>query len=294
MPKPRVRPMVAGDFPFAVALTDTEGWGFTLEDFERFLALSPDGCFVVEHEGDRAGMLSTVLYGQVGWIGNVIVSARLRGRRLGAALMERAIAHLEGAGAKGVRLWAYENTVALYRKYGFIDEGVMSKRWKGFGHNKHETPTTHAPKGCAVFPVNALTLPQLFPLDKAAFGADRSRVLERVALENPRSGLLARAADGKPAGFLLVKMSPKGCEVGPWVVDTTHAAWAMPCLLEAVLDKLAGQSVELGVYTGRDDVEEKLADHGFHAGFATVRMTRGKAPPEDVKSICAIGALEKG
>jgi ribosomal protein S18 acetylase RimI-like enzyme len=294
MPKPRVRPMTAADFPFAVALTDTEGWGFTLEDFERLLALSPDGCLVVEYDGDRAGMLTTCLYGQVGWIGNVIVSARLRGKHLGAALMESAIAYLEGAGAKGIRLWAYENTVALYHKYGFTDDGLASKRWKGFGHSKHETPTAHAPKGCAVFPVNALTLPQLFPLDQGAFGADRARVLERVALDNPKGGLLARAADGKPAGFLLVKMSPKGCEVGPWVVDPAHAVWAVPCLLEAVLEKLAGQSVELGVYTGRADVEEKLADHGFHAGFSTVRMTRGKAPQEDVRAICAIGALEKG
>lgn len=286
--------MTADDFPFAVALTDTERWGFTVEDFERYLALSPDGCFVVEHEGDRAGLLTTCLYGPVGWIGNVIVSSKLRGKNLGGALIAHAIGYLEAAGARGVRLWAYENTVALYKKYGFADDGLRSRRWIGYGHTKHESEPVRAPKGCAVFPLNALTLPSVFPLDRGAFGADRARVLERIALDNPKGGLLARAGDGAPAGFLLAKMSPKGCEVGPWVVDPKHAAWAVPCLVQAAVEKLAGQSVELGVYTGRADVEELLGDHGFHAGFETVRMTRGQAPSEEVGAICAIGALEKG
>ncbi len=288
--------MTAGDFPFAVALTDTERWGFTLEDFERFLGLSPDGCFVVEHEGERAGLLTTCLYGHVGWIGNVIVSQRLRGLGLGAAIVRLALEHLERQGARAFRLWAYENTVALYAKFGFVDDGLRSRRWIGFGHDKHEEPAPPAPAGCSVFPLNALTLQQVFPLDHRFFGADRSRVLTRVALDNPRTGLVARTGEGAPAGYLLVKGSPKGCELGPWVVDPSHASWAVPCLLEGALNRLAGQSVELGVYTQRADVEARLIDHGFHAGFATVRMTRGDlaAGVEDVAGICAIGALEKG
>jgi ribosomal protein S18 acetylase RimI-like enzyme len=292
----RVRPMAKGDFPFAVALTDTEGWGFTVEDFERFRALSPDGCFVVERDGERAGLLTTMLYGDLGWIGNVIVSSRLRGLHLGAALVEHAIAYLEGAGARAVRLWAYENTVDLYGKFGFANDGYRARRWIGFGHSSHETPPTHAPKDCAVFPVNALTLHHLFPIDRKFFGSDRARVLERVARDNPMGGLVARGSDGKPVGYLLAKVSPKGCEVGPFIVDPAHADWAVPCLLEGVLDKLAGQSVELGVYSGRPDVEVLLTDHGFQTGFATVRMTRGdrSVGAEAVPAICAIGALEKG
>jgi ribosomal protein S18 acetylase RimI-like enzyme len=286
--------MVSADFPFAVALTDTERWGFTVEDFERFLAISPGGCFVVEQGGHRRGMLTTCLYGEVGWIGNVIVSAASRGRGLGGALLDHAIAYLEGAGAAGVRLWAYENTVALYAKYGFADDGLRSRRWIGFGHTQHDGPAAKAPRGCAVFPLNALTLKDVFALDRAAFGADRARVLERVALDNPKGGLLARAADGSPVGFLLVKASPKGCEVGPWVVDAKEAPWAVPCLLETAVERLAGQSVELGVYASRADVVHLLAEHGFHGGFETIRMTRGRAPAEDVASVCAIGALEKG
>jgi GNAT superfamily N-acetyltransferase len=284
------------DYPFAVALTDTERWGFTVEDFERFNALSPSGCFVVEADGDRAGLLTTVLYGEVGWIGNVVVSARLRGRGVGAALIAHAIEHLESGGARAVRLWAYENTVALYRKFAFGEDGPTSRRWLGFGHSQHESPAGPPPAGCSVFPLNALTLQQVFPLDQRFFGADRHRVLERVALDNARGGLVARDAAGRPVGYLLAKISPKGCEVGPWVVEPSQAHWAVPCLLEAVLQQLAGQSVELGVYQERNDVESLLVDHGFQSGFRTIRMTRGPAgtAPERVEGLCAIGALEKG
>lgn len=291
-----VRLMAPADFPFAVSLTDTERWGFTVDDFRRLLALSPRGCFVVEADGDRAGLLTTLLYGDIGWIGNVIVSARLRGNGVGAAIIGHAIKHLEGAGARAVRLWAYENTVTLYERFRFNKDGPTSSRWIGFGHSEHEAPAAHAPANCAVFPLNALTLQQVYALDRRHFGADRKSVLERVAAENPRSGVVARDAAGKAVGYLLAKESPKGCEVGPWIVDPAAAAWAIPCLLESMLDILKGQSVELGVYDERTDVHGPLVDHGFQRGFKTVRMTRGDPDVgrEDVAAICAIGALEKG
>src|SRR3972149_741699 len=147
-----VRPMAPSDFPFAVALTDTERWGFTVDGFERFLALSSEGCFVVEHEGERAGLLTTCLYGEVGWIGNVIVTQRLRGLGLGAGLGRHANEDLERAGARAQRLWAYENTTALYAKFGFADDGLRSRRWIGFGHDKHEEPLARGPEGCSIYP----------------------------------------------------------------------------------------------------------------------------------------------
>ncbi len=296
MTRPHVRVMAPADFPFAVALTDTERWGFTVEDFARFLSISPDGCFVVEHGGDRVGVLTTARYGAVGWIGNVIVSGQARGKGLGEALILHAVDHLEKAGARCVRLWAYENTVGLYGKYRFNEDGVQSARWTGFGHSAHETPLASAPLGCAVFPLNPLTLRDIFPLDLAHFGADRSAVLARVAADKSTAGFVARLPGGVPAGYLLAKGSPKGCEIGPWIVAPDAAPWAVPCLLEAALAALEGQSVELGVYTLRRDIEERLADHGFHRGFRTVRMTRGdgETAAENVAGICAIGALEKG
>ena len=292
----RVRLLSRGDFPFAVALTDTERWGFTVEDFARFLDLSPEGCFVVEHEGDPAGLLTTFLYGRVGWIGNVIVSARVRGRNLGAALLDHAIGYLEARGARAIRLWAYEDTVALYEKLGFVGDNLDSRRWTGFGHQMHVAPPPVLPRGCDVFPLNAITLKQVIPLDLRFFGADRSWVLERAVRDNPNASFVARNAESEPVGLIITKGSPKGCEVGPWVVDPVDSSWAIPALLEAVLHRLAGQSVELGVYGRRDDVQGWLVEHGFQSGFRTVRMTRGdpKAAVENVAGICAIGGLEKG
>jgi predicted N-acetyltransferase YhbS len=292
----RVRPLTPADFPFAVALTDTERWGFTVEDFERFLDLSPEGCFVVEADGEPLGLLTSFLYGTVGWIGNVIVSSRARGRKLGAALVAHALAYLEGKGARAVRLWAYENTVGLYAKFGFADDGLDCRRWIGYGHGTHVTPPAGLPADCAVYPLNAITLKAVLPLDRRYFGADRSRVLERILRDHPDASFVARASDGAPVGFIMAKLSPKGCEAGPWIVEPSASKWAIPCLLEAVLHRLAGQSVELGVYGVREDVQNWLVEHGFHAGFRTLRMTRGDLTEsvERVEGICAIGGLEKG
>lgn len=293
----RVRRITEDDFPFAVALTDTERWGFTVEDFQRFLALSPDGCFLIEYDDERAGLLTTMVYGRLGWIGNVIVSARLRGRGLGAAMLQHALDYLEDQGCLAVRLWAYENTTALYEKFGFRTDGLESRRWIGFGHTQHETPPAQRPKGAQLKLIDARAVETIVALDRAQFGADRSRVLLRIVGDHPRSGYIARNADRSAAGFVLAKVSPKGCELGPWVVDPSPASkWAVAALLEAVLGRLAGQSIELGVYEGRADVHEFLIAHGFHRGFSTLRMTRGTmpGPDENTAGICAIGALEKG
>ena len=294
-----VRMMTPEDFPFAVALTDTERWGFTTADFERCLAVEPKGCFVVELDGERAGLLTTIVYGAVAWLGNVIVSQRLRGKGLGAALLVHALKWLDSRGAQVVRLWAYTNTLELYKKYGFKNDELTSSRWIGFGHAKHSTPPPTPPKGCRIFPVNALTIGDVNEFDERYFGANRARVISRIVKETPRGAFVARTADSRVAGYLVATASPKGCEVGPWVVAPGEAAWAMPALIESILHGLEGESLEMGVLDGRKDVQDLLESHGFHAGFQTHRMTRAKegAPPlggEDLSGICAIGSLERG
>ncbi|HEX9709747.1 MAG TPA: GNAT family N-acetyltransferase [Candidatus Thermoplasmatota archaeon] len=291
-----VRLLEPRDFPFAVALTDTERWGFTAADFARCLAIAPDGCFLVEEGGERAGILTTAPYGEVAWVGNIIVAPARRGRGLGAAVIQHALDYLDARGARAVRLWAYEGTANLYTKFGFARDGPTSRRWIGFGHAEHEMPPAVVPPGCHAFPVNALTVRDLLPFDRARFGSDRSAVLSLVAAEAPHAGFVARDGRGDVVGFLLTTPSPKGCEVGPWLVDPAHIEWAAPLLLERALGILAGQSVELGVYDARTDVQQLLDAHGFHPGFQTARMTRGDpaAGRDAIESVCAIGSLERG
>lgn len=291
----RARLMEPADFPFAVSVTDTEHWGFTTADFGRCLAISPDGCFVIEEDGRRAGILTTVTYGDLAWMGNIIIAPALRGRGLGAAMIAFALEHLDARGVRGVRLWAYPNTVALYEKFGFVREDLQSVRMLGFAQSAGAGDRP-LPDGCQVYPSTALNWRDALAFDRERFGSDRSRVLEVVATGPDHPGFIARAPGGAVAGFVFATRSPKGCEVGPWVVDPDHAAWAAPALIDRVLDSLAGDSVELGAYREQAAATDLLHDRGFHAGFVTERMTRGPAglAAEHVPSIFAIGSLERG
>jgi GNAT superfamily N-acetyltransferase len=285
---------VAADFPFAVSLTDTEHWGFTVDDFARCLAISPDGCFVVEDGGTRAGILTTAVYGDVAWVGNIIVAPQKRGRGLGASIIRHALEHLERAGVRSVRLWAYPHTVALYERFGFRTDGRRSVRVLGYAEGGAATDLVALPGRGRVFPTTAVNWRDVLPFDRQRFGSDRTRVLEVIATGPDHPGFLARGKDGKLVGYLLATRSPKGCEVGPWVVDPAHASWAAPALLDHALGALAGHSVELGVHAGHETALALLGARGFHEGFVTERMVRGTAREEDFPSIFAIGSLERG
>jgi len=70
----RLRLMTRDDLPFADSVRSLEGWNQTLADWERFLTLQPDGCFVAEWNGTRAGTAATTIYGSdLAWIGMVLV-----------------------------------------------------------------------------------------------------------------------------------------------------------------------------------------------------------------------------
>ena len=63
-------PITLGDRDICLKLFEVAGWGNTEEDFLRMLHYSPGGCFIADV---GVGMVSTVNYGQVGWIGNLII-----------------------------------------------------------------------------------------------------------------------------------------------------------------------------------------------------------------------------
>ncbi|MCK4442900.1 MAG: GNAT family N-acetyltransferase [Thermoplasmata archaeon] len=92
--------MTKGDIPFALDITDREGWGYTHEDFRRMLELEPDGCFVAFDNERRIGMLTTINYGRTAWIGNVVTESNRRGEGIGSRVVLHAVEHLRGRGVQ--------------------------------------------------------------------------------------------------------------------------------------------------------------------------------------------------
>lgn len=173
---PVLRRLVVSDLGFAHGLSREAGWNQTRRDWERFLSLAPEGCFLAEDDGRPAGTATTTAYGKrLAWIGMVLVDPSFRRRGIGTALLEAAIRHLrDQAEVACVRLDATPEGRPLYEGLGFVAEWDL-RRWARSGSPVPGDidPPPPETKG------NPLP-PSLLALDRAVFGADRSLLLEAL------------------------------------------------------------------------------------------------------------------
>ena len=275
-----VRVMREGDIPFATALTDTEDWGYTAADLHRLLALEPEGCLVVEADGRPAGLTAVVTYGEVAWLGAVIVLPELRDRGLGERLLHFATEFCESRGVRSVRLNAYLHAEEFYQRLGFRGETenvrLRAAAVRGFSGGR-------AGRGDAS---------SLAAFDARYFGASRERLLRRLGGE-PGGFLLAVDRGGETLGYIAGTVDGGHCEIGPWVVRPEE-----PVAAEVLLDEALGLpgvgAAGVTAPVGNAPAVEHLVARGFAGAFRTLRMTRGPRVPEDLRGIWALGGLEKG
>ena len=89
----KIRKLVESDLEFAKSLTDAEEWENSSEDWSRLLRVSIP---LVAYEGDTLlGVTTAFDYGNLGMIGNVVVSSDSRGKGVGQLLMKEAMKNLE-------------------------------------------------------------------------------------------------------------------------------------------------------------------------------------------------------
>ncbi len=183
MPDARIRLLTPADLPQAVRLSTEAGWNQTPSDWLRLLALEPAGCFAVECGGEVAATTTAVRYGgRLAWIGMVLTREPFRGRGFATRLMRRALDHLEQAGVACVKLDATDAGRPLYERLGFRGEYLV-ERWAREGEPGAAPPPAPRP---------APPIDDLLPLDREAFGADRTTLL---SLLRP-AGEGCRGADG--------------------------------------------------------------------------------------------------
>jgi ribosomal protein S18 acetylase RimI-like enzyme len=230
----RLRLLTRADVPFANSLRALAGWNQTTADWNRFLATEPDGCFLAEWNGAPVGTVTTTVYGpELAWIGMLLVHPDYRRRGLGRALLLRCVEYLRGRGLRCIKLDATPAGRAVYRMLGFQDEWTL-RRWVG-----RRTGPSLATSAAGLRPWQTADAALVAPLDAAAFGVSRQRLLAALAQQS-LAGLVVESEPGCQAGYGLVRPGSQALYLGP-VVAASDAAGIR--LVEGLLAQTSGQTV---------------------------------------------------
>jgi len=256
----RLRLLARKDIAHAMRLKDALGWNQTASDWERMLAADPEGCFAVEHRGRVVGTATTVVYeDRLGWIGMLVVDPGYRGRGIGTALLERAIAHLEARRVPSVKLDATPAGKPLYTRLGFETEYEI-ERW-----------TLSRPSGAGVAAPAPVAIGELLELDRQVFGADRSAILRSIADENPDFALMVRSPSGV-AGYSFGRRGARADQLGPWVARDVRVA---ATLLDEFLLRSRREAVFVDCVRSNPWAVELVQARGFALSRPLTRMFRG-------------------
>ena len=240
-----------------LALSAEAGWNQSAEDWDLFFRHGTVFGLGDPLRPEATGAILPYATGGFGWVSMVLVTGRRRGQGLGTAILQRCAAALEAAGLCPV-LDATPAGERIYVPLGFRTQFGLT-RWRGEGGGPR-------PEGLRA--LRAEELPDA--ADAAAFGAERSPILQALLARAPAQAL--RSARG---GFVLARPGRQAVQLGPLVAASEDEALD---LLQGALGASAGP-----VLLDMPDRWTGLAAHLRARGFVPERpfnrMARHRAEP---------------
>jgi GNAT superfamily N-acetyltransferase len=177
---------------------------------------SPAGRFVVLEDGDGPPVAcgSAMVYGPLGFIGNMVVADGHRRRGLGSRVLSTLVDHLRAAGCRRIELFATSDGRQLYGRHGFALSGpsVVATVMRA---SVSRTGTAE------IEPGRTEDLDALAAYDAPRFGGDRHELLARMAADAARPLRIARH-HGTISGYAWLR--PDGARVGPLLADGPEVA----------------------------------------------------------------------
>jgi GNAT superfamily N-acetyltransferase len=279
----RIRRMHETDIEAAMALTRPQNWNQIREDWLRFMALEPEGCFVAVVDGQVMGTTTTERFDRVGWIGMVTVAPEQRGNGIGRALMGVAIAYLRQAGARTVKLDATPMGKPLYERMGFQPEYRL-QRVLGQGRPLEA-------EGIRPYRGEPALLDAIVALDRATYGVSRREMLRRLAQGWPEIAAV-HCTDGVVDGFVLGRHGVHYEHLAPLVALNPEAAEA---LLRWGITAAGDRPVAFDHPTVNEAAVRLAAQYGFEPVREFTRMHLGLEPYLDrPRFLYASSGAEKG
>jgi len=297
----RLRKLTAADLPFADTVRELAGWNQTLDDWQRFLAAEPEGCFLAEWNGWPAGTATTTIYSaDLAWIGMVLVHPDYRRRGIGRALLQHCIDYLRSRGIRCIKLDATPAGKLVYDGLGFSSEWTL-KRWAGRtpigSAGQPDTGSADAPVGArfcrhpGLRTWQAGDLAVLEELEKTAFGVPRRSLLSALASQS-KIALVLETGPGRISGFGFARPGSKALYLGPVVADCASAGLA---LLRAVIARHPGQLTFWDIPDLNQPSVSLAENLGFTVQRPLIRMFLGdNAAPGDPSRQFALAGPEVG
>ena len=271
------------DLDFFMHLMDMVGWGMTPKDYDRILRFSPEGCFIASQDGRDLGIVASVNYGDIAWIGNLVVLPETRGKGIGAKLMRYCMEYLVSTGTKAIRLDGVQPAISLYHRLGFKDE-YWSLRYLG-------EATGHPETVCR--PMRIEDLDSVSELDLSVFNAPRREILEYVHELFPDLCFTAWI-DHELVGYIMAKDAKGQVKIGPWVVKKGYDE-AAESLLVSVMNQRVGEKIWVGLPEANQSSVKILEKNGFQPLPSSLRMCYGDCSiVENVESVFGLGGPDKG
>src|SRR5579875_1105712 len=162
--------MTANDIPAALRLCRLSGWNQLEEDWRIFLRSNPNGCRLAEKDGELAGTVATIRYGdRFSWLSMLLVAPQERGNGLGTRLLQEGLAILQEEPC--CRLDATPAGRQIYRKHLFFEEYSLSRMTTTIDANRFASAPAETRPMCAS------DLNEVANQDFEVFGSDRSVLL---------------------------------------------------------------------------------------------------------------------
>jgi ribosomal protein S18 acetylase RimI-like enzyme len=201
--------MRRSDLAFADSLRASAGWNQTLADWRRFLRMQPQGCFLAEWNGARAGTATTIVYGpELAWVGMVLVQREYRRRGIGRALLLKCIEHLHALGVRCIKLDATPEGRPVYEALGFKEDWTL-RRWEA-----ELSPWASDAADLVVRAWKKSDAPRFDLHDARAFGTSRSKLILALARQS-RCALTCESESGSPGGYGLLRPGARASYLGP-------------------------------------------------------------------------------
>ncbi|WP_245414916.1 GNAT family N-acetyltransferase [Aureimonas flava] len=261
------RDIADADLDALHALSISVGWPHRRADWDLLRSLGR-GFASLDDIGRVFGSAMWFRHGaDCATIGMVITSPRVQTQGGGRWMMDRILAE---CGGRRVIVNATRAAHALYLPLGFEPRATVHQIQGFVG----AVPQPDGRGTGTVEPVPSGDLAAILALDGAAFGADRTAVLARLA---PLSRVLGIRRDGRWDGYAMRRPFGRGHVVGPVVAASEDDAVR---LVAPLLADLAGRFARMDTRQPEGPLRALLRRSGLGV-FDTVRtLTRGGALPE--------------